>query len=192
MGIRDTACLLACLALAPLVWGQDEAVQVQAVEDQQVEQPVPIDTGPAEPVQEITLSWEGPYLDGFDEACAAFEDGRNLEAAALAKRLAQENKASLRRRSWQTRTRGLSERLFFRESSPLAGWVDSGRSRVQQSAARNLEGLAHHKRGALEAAEEAWQAARALATGRGSLAACDGLGLLDLELAEKHFEQIPE
>ncbi len=192
MGIRDTVCLLACLVLAPLAWGQDEGVQVQAIEDQQVEQPVPINTGPAESAQEIVLSWEGSYLDGFDEACAAFEDGRDLEAAALAERLAQENKASLRRRSWQARTRGFSERLFFRESSPLAGWVDPGRSRVQQSAARNLEGLAHHKRGALEEAEEAWQAARGLAIGRGSLAACDGLGLLDLELAEKYFVQIPE
>ena len=101
-------------------------------------------------------------------------------AGIWTERLAQENKASLRRRSWQARTHGFSERLFFRESSPLAGWVDPGRSRVQQSAARNLEGLAHHKRGALEEAEEAWQAARGLAIGRGSLAACDGHRLFHL------------
>jgi hypothetical protein len=197
MGIRNTVCMGAGLVLAAVAWGQDQAVQDQAVQDQavqdqEVEQSVPINTGPIEPAQEITQSFEGPFVDGFDQACAAFEDGRGLEAVALARRLAQENKASLRRRSWQATTRGLSERLFFRESSPLAGWVDPGRSRVQQSAARNLEGLAHHKRGALEAAEEAWQVARGLAIGRGSLAACDGLGLLDLELAEEYFAQIPE
>lgn len=140
----------------------------------------------------VIKPWEGAFSQGFAQACAALEDGRSLDAADLARRLGQENEAGLRRRSWRSKTNGVSERLFFSPSSPLFRWLDPGRSPKQQSVARHLEGLAHYTRGALDEAEDAWQSARGFGSGAGSLAACDGLASLDLEVAEEQFAQIPE
>ena len=167
--------LVVCATLLAVAWGQ-----------------TPEEAPAQEPVQLIIQPWEDSYLVGFEQACAALQDGRGQEAAALARRLAEEDSAALRRQSWQARTQGVSERLLFQPASPLLGWVNPGRSVGQQSVARHLEGLAHYKGGALDQAEVAWKAASGLATVRGSLAACDGLALLDLELAEGHFAEIPE
>lgn len=146
--------------------------------------------GPApEEGQEALVALEGPFVPQYDEALARLEGGQLEEAAGKAARLSLVDTATQRRHELARATGRLSER-FLGGLLPKIGL--ERRSAAQRAAAKHLEGVARFRLGEVDAAEQAFQAARGIAAGDTGVAACDGLAMLDLEVAERHFAAIPE